>query len=99
MRVIHILFQVKETPTYAPLFIPQDDPMNGRSYMEFSTDLSAVTVKDGASIGSKALGTWKAGLSNPLSLTDLGANMSEFSAQLVYRIVTVEVGKWTLTIV
>lgn len=83
---------MKETPTYAPLFIPQDDPMNGRSFMEFSTDLSSVTVKDGASIGSKALGTWKAGLSNPLSLTDPG-NMSEFSAQLVYRIVTVEVGK------
>ncbi|KAG6445268.1 hypothetical protein O3G_MSEX003820 [Manduca sexta] len=81
--------EVKETPTYAPFHIPEDDPINGRSYMEFSTDLSAVTVKDGASIGSKALGTWKAGLANPLSLID-PENMSDYSAQLVYRVVTVE---------
>lgn len=84
-------FQVKETPTYAPFYIPEDDPMNGRSYMEFSTDLSAVTIKDGASIGSKSLGSWKAGLSNPLQLSDPD-NMSDYSAQLVYRVVTVEVG-------
>lgn len=83
---------MKETPTYAPFYIPVDDPMNGRSLMEFSTDLSAVTIKDGASVGSKVLGTWKAGLSNPLTLTD-SDNMSDYSAQLVYRVVTVEVGK------
>ncbi|GBP52444.1 Ionotropic receptor 25a [Eumeta japonica] len=81
--------EVKETPSYAPFYIPDDDPMNGRSYMEFSTELSAVTVKDGASIGSKNLGSWKAGLSSPLLLTDPD-NMSDYSAQLVYRIVTVE---------
>lgn len=81
---------MKETPTYAPFYIPEDDPMNGRSFMEFSTDISAVTVKDGASIGSKSLGSWKAGLSNPLQLTDPD-NMSDYSAQLVYRVVTVEV--------
>lgn len=66
--------------------------MNGRSFMEFNTDLTAVTIKDGASIGSRILGSWKAGLQNPLSLTDPD-NMSDYSAQLVYRIVTVEVGK------
>ncbi|KAI8421537.1 hypothetical protein MSG28_009573 [Choristoneura fumiferana] len=81
--------EIKETPTYAPFFIPEDDPMNGRSYMEFSTDLTAVTVKDGASIGSRSLGSWKAGLSNPLSLTD-PENMSDYSAQLVFRVVTIE---------
>ncbi|XP_032516645.2 ionotropic receptor 25a [Danaus plexippus] len=81
--------EVKETPTYASFYIPEDDPMNGRSYMEFSTDLTAVTIKDGASIGSKTLGSWKAGLSSPLLLTDPD-NMSDYSAQLVYRIVTVE---------
>lgn len=83
---------MKETPAYAPFYIPDDDPTNGRSYMEFNTDLTAVTVKDGASIGSRVLGSWKAGLSNPLSLTDPD-NMSDYSAQLVYRVVTVEVGK------
>ncbi|XP_046977759.1 ionotropic receptor 25a [Vanessa cardui] len=81
--------EVKETPTYAPFYIPEDDPMNGRSFMEFSTDLTAVTIKDGASIGSRSLGSWKAGLLNPLSLTDPD-NMSDYSAQLVYRIITVE---------
>lgn len=86
----HKIFQIKETPTYAPFFIPEDDSMNGRSYMEFSTDLTAVTVKDGASIGSRSLGSWKAGLSNPLSLTD-PENMSDYSAQLVFRVVTIEV--------
>ncbi|CAK1555436.1 unnamed protein product [Leptosia nina] len=80
---------VKETPTYAPFFIPDDGSMNGRSYMEFTTDLTAVTIKDGASIGSKSLGSWKAGLSNPLTLTDPD-NMTDYAAQLVYRIVTVE---------
>ena len=60
--------------------------------MEFNTDLNAVTIKDGASIGSKSLGSWKAGLSNPLLLSDPD-NMSDYSAQLVYRIVTVEVNK------
>lgn len=60
--------------------------------MEFNTDVTAVTVKDGASIGSRVLGSWKAGLSNPLTLTDPD-NMSDYSAQLVYRVVTVEVGK------
>lgn len=83
---------MKETPSYASFSIPEDDPMNGRSYMEFSTELAAVTVKDGASIGSRSLGSWKAGLANPLSLTD-PENMSDYSAQLIYRVVTVEVRK------
>lgn len=87
-----MFFQIKETPTYAPFFFPQDDPMNGRSYMEFSTELLAITVKDGASISSHSLGSWKAGLSSNLTLTDPN-NMSNYSAELVYRIVTVEVGK------
>lgn len=60
--------------------------------MEFNTEISAVTVKDGASIGSRSLGSWKAGLANPLSLSD-PENMSDYSAQLVYRIVTVEVSQ------
>lgn len=64
--------------------------MNGRSFMEFNTEMAAVTIKDGASIGSRSLGSWKAGLSNPLSLIN-PENMSDYSAQLVYRIVTVEV--------
>ncbi|CAB3227099.1 unnamed protein product [Arctia plantaginis] len=81
--------EIKETPTYAPFFFPQDDPMNGRSYMEFSTELLAITVKDGASISSHSLGSWKAGLSSNLTLTDPN-NMSNYSAELVYRIVTVE---------
>lgn len=66
--------------------------MNGRSYMEFTTDMSAVTVKDGASIGSRTLGTWQAGLNSPLSLSD-PENMSEYSAKVIYRVVTVEVGE------
>nr|QZH55075.1 ionotropic receptor 25a [Achelura yunnanensis] len=87
---LKISFQeVKESATYSPFYIPEDDPMNGRSYMEFSADLSVVTVKDGASIGSRSLGSWKAGLLNPLSLID-PENMSDYSAQLVYRIVTVQ---------
>lgn len=58
--------------------------------MEFNTEISAVTVKDGASIGSKSLGSWKAGLVSSLALSD-PENMSDYSAQLVYRVVTVEV--------
>ncbi|XP_050678788.1 ionotropic receptor 25a isoform X1 [Leptidea sinapis] len=80
---------IKETATYAPFYIPEDGSMNGKSFMEFTTDLTAVTIKDGASIGSKSLGSWKAGLSNPLLLND-PENMTDYTAQLVYRIVTVE---------
>lgn len=61
--------------------------------MEFNTELSAVTVKDGASIGSRSLGSWKAGLSTTLALTD-PENMSDYSAQLVYRVVTVMVSNF-----
>lgn len=58
--------------------------------MEFNMDISAISVKDGASVGSKTLGSWKAGLSNDLKLVDTTV-MKNYTAEIVYRVVTVEV--------
>lgn len=58
--------------------------------MEFTMEISAVSIRDGASVGSKVLGTWKSGLSNELKLVDPSV-MKNYTAEVVYRIVTVEV--------
>ncbi|XP_077296416.1 ionotropic receptor 25a isoform X2 [Arctopsyche grandis] len=81
--------QVEEPPTYAPLYLSDDVFMNGKSYMEFTLDISAVSIKDGSPVGSRPLGTWKSGLSTELQLVDQTA-MKNYTAQVVYRIVTVE---------
>ncbi|XP_045485455.1 ionotropic receptor 25a-like [Pieris rapae] len=78
--------EIKEAPTYAPFFIPNSGSMNGRSYVEFTTNISAVTIKDGDLIGTKLLGKWKSGFSNVLNLTKV--YMTNYSAPLVYKIVT-----------
>lgn len=75
-----------ETPTYGPMQIVQ----NGHSFMEFSMQLSAVGVRDGASDKSLPLGTWRAGFDNNLTLLDTQL-MKNYTAAVVYRIVTVEV--------
>ncbi|CAF4958003.1 unnamed protein product [Pieris macdunnoughi] len=78
--------EIKETSSYAPIFIPNRGSMNGRSYVEFTTNLSAVTIQDGVLIGTKLLGKWKSGFSNALNLTNV--DMTNYSAPLVYKIVT-----------
>lgn len=73
-----------EVPTYGPINITT----NGESQMEFQMQLTAVSIRDGAGDKSELLGTWKAGLSNDLSLVETNA-MSNYTADVVYRVVTV----------
>lgn len=63
---------------------------NGLSYMDFQMQITSVGVRGGASDKSTNLGTWSAGFDNNLTLIDPQI-MSNFTADVVYRIVTVEV--------
>lgn len=75
-----------ETPTYGPITINS----NGFSFMEFSMQISAIGVREGSSDKSVTLGTWKAGYENNLTLLSVQV-MKNFTADVVYRVVTVEV--------
>lgn len=71
-------------PTYGRMKVAA----NGNSFMDFSMQLSAVGVRDGASDKSIPLGTWKAGFSSNMSLLD-PKSMGNYTADIVYRVVTV----------
>lgn len=58
--------------------------------MQFNMQLFAVSVRDGASDKSINLGSWKAGLNSNITLLNPKI-MKNFTADKVYRIVTVEV--------
>lgn len=75
-----------ETPTYGPITINS----NGFSFMEFNMQLSAIGVREGSSDKSIALGSWKAGYENNLTLLNVQV-MKNYTADVVYRVVTVEV--------
>lgn len=75
-----------ETPTYGPMKVTT----NGESFMEFSMQISAIGVRGGSSDKSILLGTWKAGFDGNLSLIDPKV-MNNYTADVVYRIVTVVV--------
>lgn len=70
---------------------------NGNSYMEFNMQISAVGVRDSSSDKSISLGTWRAGFDNNLTLLNPEI-MTNYTADVVYRIVTVEVDRQQLTI-
>lgn len=75
-----------EPPTFGPFKITK----NGDSSMQFNMQLFAVGVRDSASDKSINLGLWKAGFNNNLTLTD-PKGMKGYTADKVYRVVTVEV--------
>lgn len=63
---------------------------NGESSMQFNMQIYAVSVRDSSSDKSIILGQWKAGLNNSLNLVNPKV-MKNYTADKVYRIVTVEV--------
>ncbi|RZC36456.1 glutamate receptor ionotropic, kainate 2, partial [Asbolus verrucosus] len=77
--------ETSETPTYGPISIVS----NGNSFMEFNMQLSAVGVRESSSDKSVPLGTWKAGYDSNLTLVD-PQTMKNYTADVVYRVVTVE---------
>jgi glutamate receptor, ionotropic, invertebrate len=79
---------VTEQATYAPFEFPKSGPFNGFSYMKFDADINAVTIRSGASVNTKNLGTWTAGLTNDLKINAVD-DMRNLTANIVYRIYTV----------
>lgn len=72
------------------MFPKNDIPFNGQSYMKFDMDISSVSIIGGASVNTKNLGTWSAGLSTNISIIQ-PAEMKNLTAAVVYRIYTVVV--------
>lgn len=78
-----------EPVTYSPFeFGKGSTPFNGYSYMKFESDINAVTIRGGASVNTKTLGTWTAGLNNELKIGAI-EEMRNMTADVVYRIYTV----------
>lgn len=81
--------QTAEPPTYAPFeFGKGNVPFNGYSFMKFEADINAVTIRGGASVSTKTLGTWTAGLNNELKIAAV-EEMKNMTADIVYRVYTV----------
>lgn len=82
---------VTEPPTYGNLSFPKPNVnFNGNSLMKFDMEISAISIRGGASVNTKPLGSWTAGLSSPLNIiaTD---DMKNLTAHVVYRVYTVVV--------
>lgn len=84
-----MFFKTPEPPSYGT-FVFDKNNFNGHSYMTFDMDVSAVSILQGASVNTKPLGSWKAGLSSNLSITDEN-EMKNLTAEVLYRVYTVEV--------
>lgn len=83
---------VKEPLTYGNFSLATGGtvPFNGHSYMKFDMDISAVAIRGGASVNTKALGTWAAGLNSPLDIIAT-EDIQNLTADVVYRVYTVVV--------
>lgn len=83
---------VTEPTTYGS-FVLNNEPnatFNGHSYMKFDMTVSSLSIRMGVSENAKELGTWLAGLNNPLNI-QTSEEVRNLTADIVYRIYTVEV--------
>lgn len=85
--------EVDEPTTYGKFILNPTD-FNGNSYMDFDMDISAVSVRGGASVNTKNLGTWTAGLNSRLEVAAV-EEIANLSAATVYRVFTVVVSTWS----
>lgn len=56
--------------------------------MKYEAELNAITIRGGASVSTKPLGTWLAGIDNNLTVT-AAEDMKNLTANTVYRVFTV----------
>lgn len=86
---------VKEPTTYGEfsLVSKADSTFNGYSFMKFNMDISAVSVRGGASVNTKTLGTWTTGLQQPIDVA-APEDIKNMTADVVYRVYTVVVREW-----
>lgn len=87
---------VKEPTTYGNFSFPPrtntNNQFNGHSYMKFDMEISAVSVRGGASVNTKTLGTWTSGLTSPINIVNV-EDTKNLTADVVYRVYTVVVSK------
>lgn len=83
---------ITEPTTYGNFSLakPPSTAFNGFSYMKFDMDISSVSILGGASVNTKNLGSWTAGLSSPLSIVAT-EDIKNLTADVVYRVYTVVV--------
>lgn len=82
---------VKEPATYGNFTFPSGNtPFNGHAMMKFDMDISVVSVQGGASVSTKNLGNWTAGLNSQIMVKS-SDDMKNFTAAVVYRVYTVVV--------
>lgn len=93
---------VKEPTSYGNFsFPPKSQPnnqFNGHSFMRFDMDITAVSVRGGASVNTKSIGTWTSGLSSPINVIGV-EDMKNLTADVVYRVYTVVVRTSTINFV
>lgn len=86
---------IKEPTTYGNFSFPprttSNSQFNGHSYMKFDMEISAVSIRGGASVNTKSLGTWTSGLTSPININS-AEDMKNLTADVVYRVYTVVVG-------
>uniref|UniRef100_A0A182M9H0 Ionotropic receptor 25a n=1 Tax=Anopheles culicifacies TaxID=139723 RepID=A0A182M9H0_9DIPT len=82
--------EVTEPTTFGPFEIPKGAkiPFNGNTYMKFDMDINAVSIRSGASVNTRNLGTWEASLSAPINVAN-EAEIKNLTADVVYRVYTV----------
>ena len=84
---------IKEPQTYGQFTFPNarsNVQFNGHSFMKFDMDVSAVSVRGGASVSTKTLGKWTADLASPLVISST-EDIANLTAEVVYRVYTVVV--------
>lgn len=84
--------EVTEPTTFGPFEIPKGGKMqfNGNTYMKFDMDINAVSIRSGASVNTRSLGTWEASLNAPINVAN-EAEIKNLTADVVYRVYTVVV--------
>uniref|UniRef100_A0A182JSA2 Ionotropic glutamate receptor C-terminal domain-containing protein n=1 Tax=Anopheles christyi TaxID=43041 RepID=A0A182JSA2_9DIPT len=82
--------EVTEPTTFGPFEIPKGGkiPFNGNTYMKFDMDINAVSIRGGASVNTRSLGTWEASLNAPINVAN-EAEIKNLTADVVYRVYTV----------
>nr|XP_040236493.2 ionotropic receptor 25a [Anopheles coluzzii] len=82
--------EVTEPTTFGPFEIPKGGKMqfNGNTYMKFDMDINAVSIRSGASVNTRSLGTWEASLNAPIIVAN-EAEIKNLTADVVYRVYTV----------
>uniref|UniRef100_A0A182YN05 Ionotropic receptor 25a n=1 Tax=Anopheles stephensi TaxID=30069 RepID=A0A182YN05_ANOST len=82
--------EVTEPTTFGPFEIPKGAkvPFNGNTFMKFDMDINAVSIRSGASVNTRNLGTWEASLGAPINVAN-EAEIKNLTADVVYRVYTV----------